>query len=206
MLHIINNMQSFGTDLDSAYTLLSSGEQHAGQTEPLAMNETEKVMSLQQVAQQIQPHPQNIKHVPNYPQKHLQHPQQQQQQQSVVASGAQSFQYDANMFNQQYEKEKYLAYLRKQQQLQLQQQAVNQKNKDTSYTDKMFMKKRDVLKIIMFSLMILLAISLHSAIDFWMKDLVAAYQLSYRHELGIKVLYPVIVIILLWNMKVWTTR
>ncbi len=57
-----------------------------------------------------------------------------------------------------------------------------------------------------FALMILLAIAIHTAVDYWLKDIASAYELSYKQELGLRVLYPVVVLVFLWNMKVWAAK
>jgi hypothetical protein len=54
--------------------------------------------------------------------------------------------------------------------------------------------------------MILLAISIHTAVDYWLKDIATAYQLTYKQELGVRVLYPIVILILLWNLKVWASK
>lgn len=71
----------------------------------------------------------------------------------------------------------------------------------TSYTDKMASKKRDMLKIITLAFLVVVALAIHSCADFWIKDTAAAFELSYRQELGIRVLYPLIFLFLIWNIK-----
>lgn len=206
---------SFGTDLDSAYSLLSTSHE-APIDEPRPMNEA--LMGSTGPNKQVSPHPLIQKAAsmdPTRPAPQSSIPYAASIQQTKPGSpNAPPTQgqvaYDANVFNQQYEREKHAAAMRYQQQQQ--QQYIQQRQRqhtnegEPGYFDKLLTKKRDMIKIIIFALMILLAISLHSAIEYWLKDISTAYELSYKQELGVRVLYPVLIVVLLWNLKIWATR
>lgn len=85
--------------------------------------------------------------------------------------------------------------LRKQQKLtaSLQQQ--------TGYIDKLFAKKKDMLKIFQLSLIIVLAMSIHFIIDYYTRNYLKNNDLTFERELIIRMLYPVSIIFILWNMK-----
>ena len=84
---------------------------------------------------------------------------------------------------------------------QQQQQQQNAAQNQVSYMNKIITKKRDMLKLLVLAMMIIIAISIHSCVEYWLKDLVAAFELSYRQELGLRVFYPVIVIFIAWHCK-----
>lgn len=102
--------------------------------------------------------------------------------------------FDTKLFNQKFEYEQ-------QRLMQPQPQVATKQIQEPSYLDKMALKKRDVLKLLIMSMMIIVAISIHTFIDFWLKDIVSAYQLTYRQELGLRALYPIAIILLIWNTK-----
>ena len=77
---------------------------------------------------------------------------------------------------------------------------------ESNYIDKLGSKRRDVLKILSFALTILLAISIHYFIDHWMKDFATAYNLTFKQELALKLLYPLLIIFVLWNLKLITSK
>ncbi len=218
-------MQQFGTDLESAYSMLSP-ESGLGLNEtPRAVNDTDDTKKHQRqptthnqqptTKQQIQPQqlvPRQPEHLqPIQHQQSTQHKQSTQQQVIKQSAGAPQpgLLYDANQYNQQYEHEYKAAYARHQHEMAIrEQQSVRQQSElnEPGYIDKLIVKKRDLLKIIIFALMILLAISIHTAVDYWLKDIATAYQLTYKQELGVRVLYPIVILILLWNLKVWASK
>lgn len=73
----------------------------------------------------------------------------------------------------------------------------------SGYIDKLFSKKKDLLRVIQFSLIIVLALSLHFVIDHYIKHYLKNNDFTFERELIIRLLYPVAVIFVLWNMKVF---
>jgi hypothetical protein len=95
-------------------------------------------------------------------------------------------------------------FLMQQQQQQQQQQLIannNNNNHGPSYINAMFGKKRDILKMLMMAMLILLAISTHSLISFWLQEFVISRQTSLKKELGLRTLYPLAIIFVVWNIK-----
>jgi hypothetical protein len=128
-----------------------------------------------------------------------------QQQQGALA-------YDPSTVFKQLEAERQMQYMMQQKlahqkHMQSQQQQMQwQAQKQDGYISRLLGKKRDVLKMIIFAMMILLAISIHTFVDYWMKDFATAYQLSYKQELGLRAAYPILVVFILWNLKLVTMR
>lgn len=85
--------------------------------------------------------------------------------------------------------------------LKKQQKLTADMQQQSGYLDKLFAKKKDLLRVIQFSLIIVLALSLHFIIDHYMKFYIKNNDLSFERELILRVLYPVAVIFMLWNMK-----
>jgi uncharacterized phage infection (PIP) family protein YhgE len=87
--------------------------------------------------------------------------------------------------------------------LRKQQKLTQNIQNQTSYLEKLFSKKKEVLRIIYFALIIVLAMSLHFVIDHYMKFYLKNNDLSFERESIIRLLYPVSLIFILWNMKVF---
>ena len=80
----------------------------------------------------------------------------------------------------------------------------NYSKSNTTYLDKLFARKKEILKILSVALVFLLAISLHYVIDFYTKQFFDENVVSAGRELFIRVLYPMCVLFLLWNLKVFS--
>lgn len=73
--------------------------------------------------------------------------------------------------------------------------------KSASYFDAMVNKRKDVLKMVSFAAIILLAISVHNVVDFGLKEFILSNEFSFKQEVGIRLVYPLAVVFLLWNLK-----
>ena len=87
-----------------------------------------------------------------------------------------------------------------------QQPYKQQRNNDdnNSYFDKLFSKKRDLWKAIQLALIIALAMSIHFIIDHYLKKYFTNNDLSFERELLIRMLYPIGIIFIIWNLKVFS--
>ena len=85
--------------------------------------------------------------------------------------------------------------------LKKQQKLTASMQQQSGYLDKLFSKKKDLLRIIQFSLIIVLAMSLHFVIDHYIKYYIKNNDFTFERELIIRLVYPVAVIFILWNMK-----
>ena len=63
-------------------------------------------------------------------------------------------------------------------------------------------QKKDILKTLLLSIIILLAIASHSLVEYIIKDLSASFMLSFKQEIGARLLYPLVVFLLLYFIKV----
>lgn len=79
-----------------------------------------------------------------------------------------------------------------------------QTQKYSSYFDAMVNKKRDVLKMVSFAVIILLAISIHTVADFSLKEIIMSNDFTFKQEVGVRLVYPLAVVFLLWNIKALT--
>lgn len=77
----------------------------------------------------------------------------------------------------------------------------NQSSPEQSYFESLISKRRNVLKMIGLSIIILLGISLHSLIDFVLREAVIANDYGFNQELGLRILYPVAVVLIMWSIK-----
>lgn len=83
-------------------------------------------------------------------------------------------------------------------------QALKPQVEEKSYLDKLFSKKKELSKAVQITLIILLAISIHFVIDHYMKMYINNQGLSFERELMLRLLYPLGILFLLWNMKVFS--
>jgi hypothetical protein len=74
----------------------------------------------------------------------------------------------------------------------------------TSYIDRLFSKKKDMLRVFQLSLVVVLGISIHFLIDHYLRDYIKNSDLSFERELLLRVLYPVALLFILWNMKAFS--
>jgi len=81
------------------------------------------------------------------------------------------------------------------------QKQPQQQHTSPTYTEKMGYKRRDMLKVVTYALMILLALSLYSVIEMVIKETVVSYDLGYKQEVGLRGVYPLLLLFLLWNIK-----
>ena len=71
-----------------------------------------------------------------------------------------------------------------------------------SYVDLLAGKRREILKVVGSALMILFALALYTGIEFWLKEVVVKHDWSFKQELGARLAYPFVVLLVLWNFKV----
>lgn len=78
---------------------------------------------------------------------------------------------------------------------------------EPTYMDKMWRDKRNVLKLLIITFVILLAISLHATVQHYINHFVSVFSKMYKfkrwHEVAIRVAYPLFVLAILWHMKVF---
>lgn len=133
----------------------------------------------------------------------------QQQQPPVVQSQKKKQQepyYDASSFNKQFEQQQQVnAYLKQLQSQQYQQPPMQmQQQESQGYFDKLFSKKKEFFKLIQWVLIIVLAISLHFIIKHYLKQYLSGSDLSPEREFMIRALYPIGVLFILWNLRVFS--
>ena len=88
---------------------------------------------------------------------------------------------------------------RQQQQQQQQQQTIN--TIENTFWNRLAYKKSEIFKLIMFSLVILFAISLDRMGTFYLTKYVSENVLTDRQEFIIRLAYPIIIILCLWIFK-----
>jgi len=75
------------------------------------------------------------------------------------------------------------------------------KAENQSYFEKLFSKRKELWKALQITFIILLAISIHFVIDHYLKVYITNTDLSFERELFIRLLYPIAIIFILWNLK-----
>ena len=142
-----------------------------------------QVASPQQQSQQQQLGSQPLVFNPNL----MQQPQQQQQQSQlkIQSGGQKAWQHQQPMQQQP------SPYLYNYQLVQ----------KQPSYVEQLWANKRDIIKYVVFSFVIVVGLSIHGIAKFVLNHVLEGQALSFSHELSIRVVYPLIVVFLIWNMK-----
>lgn len=73
----------------------------------------------------------------------------------------------------------------------------------TGYIDRLFSKKKDMLKVFQLALIIVLAMSIHFVIDHYLRNYIKNNDFTFERELIIRLLYPFALLFILWNLKVF---
>jgi hypothetical protein len=194
----------FGTELDSAYAPFGSDN---AVLSPFLQDNPNVAMNMNQGPQRAQPSMEIVhKSTPiaNLSQGPVTQVQPQFQSPIVTADPKmQGIQQPPTMMMEQFpagtSKDAKIAILVNE--LKKQQRIAAHMQQQTSYLDKMFAKKKDVLKIIQFSLIIVLAMSIHFIIDYYIKFYIKNNDPTFERELIIRLIYPVSVIFIIWNLK-----
>jgi hypothetical protein len=167
-------------------------------------------MSMQPMQQPMQQQP--LRQPPQQQiqqQQQLQQQQQQQQLQQQQIQQQQQQQLQQQILQQQQQQQQQQYLLQKQQQAQQQQPQVQQQQQvrvlapaEPSYLETLWQRRRDVAKLCILSLVILLAISIHSAAWHYLREYIeTAETMTFWKEVAIRSAYPLVVFVLLWNLK-----
>jgi hypothetical protein len=116
--------------------------------------------------------------------------------------------FDPSMFNKQFEQEQKVAFLVNElkKQKAATAAAIQQpmyQHYEESYIDKLMNKKKEILKFVQSGLIILFAISIHFVVDFLLKHYLQTYEVSFNREVMLRVLYPVSIVFVAWNLIAW---
>lgn len=180
-------MSLLGTELNYAYSPLGT----AGES-PMFFDEVADTNS-----KQSQPQAQ--------PQMQMQVSSSKAQPPAVLNPPQQPSLYDASTINKQYEQEQKLMNILTEIKKQKSQQGSSDSvvESQPSYIDKLFAKKKEVWKFLQLALIVVLALSLHHLIEHYLKYYINNTDLSFERELFIRLLYPLAIIFLMWNFKVF---
>lgn len=125
-----------------------------------------------------------------------------QQKQEQPAPTMKKQQEDIGLLNKQFETDQKLqvlaAELKKKKEA-----AATAAPSEPSYTDKLFGKKKELYKILSLSLIITLGISVHFLIDHYLNKYLAENEMSFERQLLLRLLYPIGVLFILWNLRVF---
>lgn len=119
--------------------------------------------------------------------------------------------YDAQVFNKQYEQEQRILHAiselkRQKEEMVAQQQSAGQtsgSSSNQSYFDKLMARKKDMGRLFQFALIIVLGLSIHMVVKHYLDEYISNNDLSMERQVLLRLLYPVAIIFLLWNLKVF---
>jgi hypothetical protein len=106
-----------------------------------------------------------------------------------------------NMYNKQFETDQKLALLVSE--LKKKSAVTAEPVDKPSYFDRLFGKKKEVYRILQLALIITLGISFHFLIDFYLNKYITDNEMSFERQLLIRLMYPLAVLFLLWNLRVF---
>lgn len=119
--------------------------------------------------------------------------------------------FNKDTFNQQYEQEqrivKAIHELKKQKEsFQAAQAAAAAATTTTEaenmgYIDKLMNKKKELGRMLQYALIIALGLSIHFLVDEYIKYYIANNDVSVERQVIIKILYPISLVFILWNLK-----
>lgn len=69
------------------------------------------------------------------------------------------------------------------------------------YLEALWQRRRAVAKLVMLSLVVLLAMSLHKTLWYYLKDYIHSNAMTELQELALRMAYPVGIFVILWNIK-----
>ena len=195
-----------GTDLMSAYQPLGSSSMFDNSAYASLDDYNEQPTEKKENVLKIQSNKQPQQQLPQQ-QLQQQQPQQQQQlpQQQYANDPRTGNLYDASVFNKQYEQEiRIQNAINEMKKRKEEQQSQNtQGNNNPSYFDKLFSKKKELGKILQFTLIIVLGLSIHYLIDHYLINYINNHDMSFERQLFLRILYPIGILFILWNLKVF---
>ena len=106
--------------------------------------------------------------------------------------------YDAGSYNGQYDQESKLMAIV--QELKKRQAAQAARDAQPSYFDKLLMKRKDLMKFLQSALIIVFALAVHFLINHYFSWYLSNYDVSFERELILRVLYPVAILFVAWNI------
>jgi len=74
---------------------------------------------------------------------------------------------------------------------------------EPSIVDRFVSKRKDVIKLLTFALVIVLGLSLNTFLEFYVRKYVSFNDVPYKKELMIRGFYPTIVFLAIWSFKVF---
>jgi hypothetical protein len=76
---------------------------------------------------------------------------------------------------------------------------------EPGYWDLLWERRRDVCKLVLLSLVVLLALSSHTTIWHYLKEFIDAASITRAQEVALRVAYPAAVLFVLWHVKAFLT-
>lgn len=148
---------------------------------------------------------------PKMQQMQQQPKQQQQQQQPInVESQNQKQKYEEAdqrlkvlMAELKDKKERYISSQASNQQQNQVQVSQQSQGDSSSYFDKLFSKRKEIYKVLQLSLIITLGLSIHFLIDHYLTKYLADNEMSFERQLILRLMYPLAVLFILWNLRVF---
>lgn len=87
--------------------------------------------------------------------------------------------------------------------LKRQRDLLHQQQSQPGYFDKLWNKKKDVMRLLMITLIFMLALSLHWLTKHYLKAHLEASLLTPTKEFLLRAAYPVLILFALWNLRVF---
>jgi hypothetical protein len=76
-----------------------------------------------------------------------------------------------------------------------------EQQKSGGYFDKLMSKKKDILRMLMFACVVLLALSVHTVVKHYYRAFFDNNVLTTWREFALRMIYPIAVVFALWNVR-----
>jgi hypothetical protein len=69
--------------------------------------------------------------------------------------------------------------------------------------ESMWMRRRDIMKLVCLSLVVVLALAFHSSMEYYLKQYILENDMTSKQELLLRFAYPLVILLFLWVLKTW---
>lgn len=123
--------------------------------------------------------------------------------------------YDNTTFNKQFEQQQALqqaqAYIRQMEQQMQQRETINktetyvqEKEESVGYFERIFSKKKEFMKLLQWSCIILFAMTMYYFIDHYLQQYITANDMTFERELLVRSLVPLSILFIMWNLRIFS--
>lgn len=80
-------------------------------------------------------------------------------------------------------------------------QPTSSNNNNGGYFDVLASRRRDLIKLVILAMVVVLGISIHSLMNFAINEWIVIYKMNLKKESILRGVYPIVVLFMIWNLK-----